>query len=284
MEHMESKLKLLAVDSDGCALDAMEVKHRSCFTPAIISTWGLEAIGEAVTDTALRINLYSKQRGVNRFVALNLLFTLLRCSSNSSVREQLPSMTALHEWVTSGAIQSEAGLKEAMATASIAAGKDLEQVLRWTTEVNRLVALLPPPPAFACVPSTLALARQRGLRICVVSSATRAAIQHEWTAAGIAHEVAEFFGQEDGTKAAVLGGLIESVGDAGAVLMVGDAPGDHAAANAVSCAFFPILPGAEDTSWKTLRDQVIARLPAYPDADLLAAEEQRFLAALPELE
>ena len=32
---------LVCVDSDGCAMDTMEIKHRKCFGPEMIKTWNL---------------------------------------------------------------------------------------------------------------------------------------------------------------------------------------------------------------------------------------------------
>ena len=32
---------LVCVDSDGCAMDTMEIKHRECFGPEMIKTWNL---------------------------------------------------------------------------------------------------------------------------------------------------------------------------------------------------------------------------------------------------
>ena len=33
---------LLCVDSDGCAIDGMTIKHKKCFGPAFIEEFGLE--------------------------------------------------------------------------------------------------------------------------------------------------------------------------------------------------------------------------------------------------
>jgi hypothetical protein len=41
--------------------------------------------------------------------------------------------------------------------------------------------------------------------------------------------------------------------------MIGDAPGDYAAAKANNCLFYPINPGAEDASWKRFHDEAIDR-------------------------
>ena len=38
------------------------------------------------------------------------------------------------------------------------------------------------------------------------------------------------------------------------ILMMGDAPGDMAAAQAIGCNFFPILPGNEVESWERFMD------------------------------
>ena len=38
--------------------------------------------------------------------------------------------------------------------------------------------------------------------------------------------------------------------------MVGDAPGDHAAAQSNGVLFYPIIPGREVESWRRLREEV----------------------------
>ena len=37
---------LICVDSDGCAVDTMDIKHKRCFGPCMVAEWGLE-IGRA---------------------------------------------------------------------------------------------------------------------------------------------------------------------------------------------------------------------------------------------
>jgi len=41
--------------------------------------------------------------------------------------------------------------------------------------------------------------------------------------------------------------------------MIGDAPGDYKAARANSAWFFPINPGAEETSWKRFYEEGMER-------------------------
>ena len=35
---------LVCVDSDGCAMDTMDVKHKECFGPCLVREWKLEKL------------------------------------------------------------------------------------------------------------------------------------------------------------------------------------------------------------------------------------------------
>ena len=61
---------LVCVDSDGCAMDTMDVKHIRCFGPCMVKEWGLEEWQDQVLERWNEINLYSMTRGINRFLAL----------------------------------------------------------------------------------------------------------------------------------------------------------------------------------------------------------------------
>ena len=63
---------IVCIDSDGCAMDTMEVKHRECFGPQWIYTYGLEEQFDECMKLWLDINLYSFTRGINRFKGLAL--------------------------------------------------------------------------------------------------------------------------------------------------------------------------------------------------------------------
>ena len=61
---------LVAIDSDGCAFDTMELKHKECFIPHTINSYNLQAVSKYAREAAEFVNLYSKSRGINRFPAL----------------------------------------------------------------------------------------------------------------------------------------------------------------------------------------------------------------------
>ena len=61
---------LICVDSDGCAMDTMDVKHFRCFGPCMVEEWGLQQWAEAILARWNDINLYTMTRGINRFKGL----------------------------------------------------------------------------------------------------------------------------------------------------------------------------------------------------------------------
>ena len=68
----------VGIDSDGCAFDTMEVKHKECFIPNIIKHWDLQPVSKYAREAAEFVNLYSKWRGINRWPALMMVFDLLK--------------------------------------------------------------------------------------------------------------------------------------------------------------------------------------------------------------
>ena len=42
----------VGIDSDGCAFDSMEIKHKECFIPNIINHWNLQAVSRMAREAA----------------------------------------------------------------------------------------------------------------------------------------------------------------------------------------------------------------------------------------
>src|SRR5258708_37648126 len=57
---------LIGIDSDGCAFDTMEIKHKECFIPAFIKHMGLQSVSKYAREACEFANLYSKWRRGNR--------------------------------------------------------------------------------------------------------------------------------------------------------------------------------------------------------------------------
>ena len=69
-DFKRNKRFAVCVDSDGCAMDTMNIKHYRCFGPCMVEEWGLEPWRDAILALWNVINLYSGTRGINRFKGL----------------------------------------------------------------------------------------------------------------------------------------------------------------------------------------------------------------------
>ena len=88
----------VGIDSDGCAFDTMEVKHKECFIPNIIQYFGLASVSRLAREVAEFLNLYSKWRGINRFPGLALTLDLLAERPEVARRGvKLPPLAGLRE-------------------------------------------------------------------------------------------------------------------------------------------------------------------------------------------
>ena len=228
---------LVGIDSDGCAFDTMELKHKECFIPCIIHHWGLKGISKYAREAAEFVNLYSKSRGVNRFPALIEVFKLLQKRPEVVARGakiEIPEI--LVEWMN-----KETKLGNAALAKYVEETGDplMKKTLAWSLDVNETVDKI--------VRESLEKLQGKA-DVLVVSATPQAALQKEWANQGLLPFVQSICGQEVGTKKESL--AYASLYPKNHALMIGDAPGDYKAALANNALFFPINPGEEEASWK----------------------------------
>ena len=245
----------VGVDSDGCAFDTMEVKHKECFIPAIIEYFGLAPVSKVARECAEFVNLYSQQRGINRFPGLIAALDLLARRPESIGRGFVPpELPVVRKW-----LETETKLGNPALAAAVESSKDRElaNLLEWSKAVNRAVErVVKAVPPFPLVRESLAALG--GKSDCFVCSATPGeALEREWEEHGLSGLVARICGQEVGTKKEIL--RIAKDYPPGHCLMLGDAPGDLQAARANNVLFFPINPGAEEASWKRFYEEGLDR-------------------------
>ena len=72
-EFKKTKDFLLCVDSDGCVMDTMDIKHKKCFGPCFVAEWQLEKYNDEMLERWNEINLYSMDRGINRYKGLEII-------------------------------------------------------------------------------------------------------------------------------------------------------------------------------------------------------------------
>ena len=62
---------LVCIDSDGCAIDSMDIKHYLCFGPCMVIEWKLDKWRDQILNRWNEVNLFKKTRGINRFKGLS---------------------------------------------------------------------------------------------------------------------------------------------------------------------------------------------------------------------
>jgi phosphoglycolate phosphatase-like HAD superfamily hydrolase len=246
---------LVAIDSDGCAFDTMELKHKECFAPHLINSYNLQAVSKYARETWEFFNLYSKGRGTNRFPAVvKTMEWLQKRPEVQARRAKITIPQGLARWIKEETRLGNPALKQAVERTGDA---DLKQAYAWSVAVNeqieRFVRGVPPFPYVRdCLER---LAPQADMLVC--SATPGEALTREWQEHKIDGFVAAICGQEVGSKKEIL--AVGKKYKAGRVLMVGDAPGDQQAAEANGALFFPIIAGEEEQSWQQLYGEGIDR-------------------------
>jgi len=249
LRELEPKHKyLVAIDSDGCAFDTMEIKHKECFIPNIVKYWNLQPVSKYARAAAEFVNLYSKWRGINRFPALLMTFDLLNDWPEVQKRKVvIPDVPSLREWV-----ERETKLGNPVLQAEVERTKDsvLTQALNWSIAVNEMVAdIVHDVPPFPFVRESLEKISVWA-DIIVCSATPYEALRREWEEHDIAKYTRIIAGQEMGSKKEHIHLASKNKYEKENILMIGDAPGDMKAAKGNDAKFYPINPGHEEVSWE----------------------------------
>jgi len=257
LQHFIPAFKtFVGIDSDGCVFDTMEIKQKDFFHPAIIRQWHLENIEPQVRAVAEFTYLYSIYRGLNRFLGLCKVFELLRDWPEAATQADLPDSTDLRTFCDSGLSLDNATLqKEAERTGS----KLLAEVYDWSTTLNREIdQKMPDPPVFQGAEAALKKISTQSDAI-VISQTQAVALLKDWYRDNLARYVRVIAGPEMGSKVDHFTLAAVDRYPTNSILMIGDAPGDLATAEAIGCHFYPILPGQEIQSWTRFLDEAYPR-------------------------
>lgn len=240
MENHKKNEFLICIDSDGCAIDSMTVKHDKAFGPALVEIWEVPLDEqEAVLKEWNDMNLYTMTRGINRFQGLVRILSL---HSEYVDEEQLEK---LKSWVEATRALSPESLRKEYENSGL---EIMGKALAWSDRVNEIISQLPLAKPFAGVKETMKLMKSKA-DIAVVSSANKAAIEEEWKTSGLYDLVDYFFSQDDGTKSECIKKLLATGYDSEKTIMIGDAAGDYHAAQNNRVWFYPILASQEAASW-----------------------------------
>ncbi len=256
-EFKPAKEFFVGIDSDGCAFDSMEIKHKECFIPNFVKHFGLQAVSKFAREAHEFVNLYSKWRGINRWPAMIKSLDLTRERREVVQRgTRIPMLAEVRKFIESGLPLSNDGLKACIQKND---HPELRQALAWSEAVNASVEdIVRGVPPFPFVRESLDKLKPLA-DIVVVSATPGEALKREWSENGIAPYARIIAGQEMGTKEKHLSLAAKGKYPENRILMLGDAPGDLKAARSVNAHFFPINPGHEQDSWKRFLDEGFER-------------------------
>lgn len=250
---VKTKEYLICVDSDGCAMDTMDIKHIRCFGPCMVEEWGLSDWEDPILKRWNDINLYTMTRGINRFKGL-----AMHLKEINETYTKIEGIEVLEEWVEHSPELSNPALEHAIA------GNDnicLKKALSWSKKVNESINALPfeEKKPFEGVLESLAYAHEYA-DVAIVSSANLQAVVEEWELYGLLDHVDIILAQNVGSKAFCIQELLKKGYDTDKVMMTGDAPGDFDAAKKNGVYYYPILVRHEHDSWAEFKSAAVNKL------------------------
>ena len=243
---------LICIDSDGCAMNTMEIKHRKSLAPCMVYEWDLGEYRDAIMRRWREISLYSMDRGINRFEALAKI--LVDVNENYKRVEDLESLL---NWVrTTKELSTESLRREVERTGSPA----LKKALEWSELVNGSLKMISEKnkQPFEGMREALETAEQFA-DIVIVTAANRTEIVEEWEYYDLLKHVGLVLTQETGSKEYCIGKLLEYGYQKDHVMMVGDAPIDQRAAKTEGVFFYPIMVWKEKESWEEFRNNALKK-------------------------
>lgn len=262
----KNKKYLLCVDSDGCVMDTMNLKHSLCFGPCLIDEWGLYEWRAEIIARWKKINLYNITRGINRFKGLSLAL-----SEINEKYTEIPGVNTLAVWVENASELSNAALQRVIEQNP--EEKILLKALSWSIKVNEAINSMPKDAKLPFPYSKEALSLcHRYADVAIISSANLESILEEWNTHALINQVDVVMSQSNGSKEHCIAKLINKGYDRSRVIMCGDALGDLVAAEENKILFFPILAGRESQSWAEF---ISYGFPRFLDGNYLEYEKAK---------
>ena len=265
---------LVCVDSDGCVMDTMNCKHFHCFGPCMVTEWGLEAWKDEILDRWNVINLFSMNRGINRFKGLAMALGEI-----DKKYQPITGIEALQHWAdTAPALSNDAVAKAAADASDPDAKLVLQKALSWSKAVNAAIVELDEALKVPYNGAKEGLASAHTFAdVAMVSSANRDAVEEEWGKFGLLEHTDIVLAQDIGSKAACIKEMMKFGYDPEKVVMIGDAPGDCDAAEKNGVHYYPILVNHEKESWDEAISVAFSKLQSGEYAAYGAEKKQAFL-------
>lgn len=179
LESFQKKKEfLICVDSDGCAMDTMDIKHIRCFGPCMVEEWGLQEWEGPILSRWNDINLYTMTRGINRYKGL-----VMALKEINETYVPIDGVETLEGWVENSDELSNPALEREICVND---SPILKKALSWSDKVNASINALPfeEKLPFEGVKEALEYAHELA-DVAIVSSANLQAVEEEWELYGL---------------------------------------------------------------------------------------------------
>ena len=243
---------IICIDSDGCAIDTMDIKHIKCFGPCMVNEWNLEQWEEPILNSWNKVNLYTLTRGINRFKGLATALTEI-----NEKYKKIDGLDVFLKWVEETKELSNESLEAEIKKIDNIC---LKKALSWSIKVNKAIDSLSDDEKriFDGVKEAI-IECKKFAEIAIVSSANEKAVLDEWSHHSVLEYVDVVLTQNVGTKAYCIEKLIEKGYSKEKVLMIGDAIGDLNSAKKNQVSFYPIMVGKEKFSWNRFTESILEK-------------------------
>ena len=249
-DFKKTKEYVVCIDSDGCAMDTMNIKHIKCFGPCMVEEWGLQQWQDEILKSWNQVNLYTVTRGINRFKGLA---TALKEVNDTYM--PISGVELLVDWAENAPELSNPAVKEKSKEHEI-----FQKALSWSNAVNEAIEQLPKEEVRPFDGVKEALEKiHKSCNIAVVSSANPKAVKDEWERFGLLDYVDLLCTQDMGSKAFCIGEIKKKGFESSKVLMCGDAVGDMKAAAEKGVFYYPIMVNHEKESWSRMKEETLER-------------------------
>ena len=243
---------LICIDSDGCAMDTMDIKHIKCFGPCMINQWNLEKWKSPILKRWNEVNLYTLTRGINRFKGLALAL--------EEINERYIPVEGLNEFIdwthstkelSNESLEGQIKIQKQNITC-------LKKALDWSRAVNASINELKYEEKLPFDGVYIGIKEAKKFAdVAIVSSANEQAVLEEWKKHGLLDNVDIVLTQNTGSKAYCISRLVEKGYDRNNVLMVGDAVGDLDSAKSNNILYYLILVKKENQSWSRFTNETL---------------------------
>ena len=245
---------LIFMDSDGCVMDTMNIKHYHCFGPCLVMEWDLEPWAEEILRRWNEINLYQLSRGVSRYRALYMMLAEVNVKYTPIV-----GLYGLKRWLDKSSVRTNDELLKAIDAETDEDSKVcLYKALVWSLAVNESINRLHAEQKKAFDGAELALIKAHGFAdVAVITAANREAVEEEWGALGLLEHADIVLAQDAGKTEDCIRRMLEFGYDPQKVMLIGDDPVDSTSARNCGIWFYPILVNWEEESWEECRQEAL---------------------------